>query len=80
MYIDMGERIAGKQHRPSLIIEGTTLPPPPQGPQNSQNLYFIYILAYIYMKNWLLIVFSCCAYVSTVMKSAFSDILLTHVY
>ena len=27
MYIDMGERIAGKQDRPSLIIED-----PPQGP------------------------------------------------
>ena len=26
MYIDMGERIAGKQDRPSLIIED---PPPP---------------------------------------------------
>ena len=30
MYIDMGERIAGKQDRSSLIIEG------PQGPLNSQ--------------------------------------------
>ena len=29
MYVDMGGRIAGKQDRPSLIIEG---PPPPPGP------------------------------------------------
>ena len=29
MYIDMGERIAGKQDRSSLIIEG-----PPKYPQN----------------------------------------------
>ena len=31
MYMDMGERIAGKQDMPSLIIED----PPPQGPLNS---------------------------------------------
>ena len=30
MYIDIGERIAGKQDRPSLIIEA---PPPPRAPQ-----------------------------------------------
>ena len=29
MCMDMGERIAGKQDRPSLIIED---PPPPSGP------------------------------------------------
>ena len=29
MYIDMGERIAGTQDRPSLIIKA---PPPPTGP------------------------------------------------
>ena len=38
MYIDMGERIAGKQDRFSLIIED-----PPQGPQ---NIHFFYILAH----------------------------------
>ena len=44
MYIDLGERIAGKQHRPSLIIED----PPPQGPLNSQKyLFFFYILAHV---------------------------------
>ena len=32
MYIDMGERIGGKQDRPNLIIEG---------PQNSQKYTFI---------------------------------------
>ena len=29
MYIDIGERIAGKQDGPSLIIEGPPRPPPP---------------------------------------------------
>ena len=36
MYIDMGERIAGKQDRPSLIIEGPQQAPPP----NSQKCIF----------------------------------------
>ena len=36
MYIDMGGRIAGKQDRPSLIIEGL------QGPSNSQILYIFF--------------------------------------
>ena len=35
MYIYMGERIAGKQDRPSLIIED-----PPQGPLNSPKYTF----------------------------------------
>ena len=42
MYIDMGERIAGKQDRFSLIIED-----PPQGPLNSQIYIFVYILAHV---------------------------------
>ena len=44
MYIDMGERIAGKQDRPSLIIEK-----PLGTPQIAQNIYifFFYILAHI---------------------------------
>ena len=33
MYIDMGERISGKQDGPILIIEGPPAPPPP--PPNS---------------------------------------------
>ena len=39
MYIDMGERIAGKQDRFSLIIED-----PPQGPQNTPkiNIFFTF--------------------------------------
>ena len=32
----MGERIAGKQDRPSLIIED-----PPQGPLNSPKYFFL---------------------------------------
>ena len=35
MYKDLGERIAGKQDRPSLIIED-----PPQGTLNSQKYTF----------------------------------------
>ena len=34
MYIYMGERIAGKQDRFSLIIED-----PPRGPQNTPKIY-----------------------------------------
>ena len=42
MYIDMGERIAGKQYRFSLIIED-----PPQGPQNTPKIYiFFHIFAH----------------------------------
>ena len=37
MYIDMGERIAGKQDR---------FEDPPQGPQNTPKIYFFYILAH----------------------------------
>ena len=43
MYIDMGERIAGKEDRPSLIIED-----PPQGPPNSPKYFFFYILSHIW--------------------------------
>ena len=45
MYIDMDERIAGKQDRPSLIIEDPSGPPPP--PQIAQNIH-----VGPYMKNW----------------------------
>ena len=34
MYIDMGERIAGKQDRPSLVIED-----PLRAPQIAQNMH-----------------------------------------
>ena len=54
MYIDMGERIAGKQDRFSLIIEDPLRAP----------------------KNGFQIVSPCCTYVSTVMGSAFADILV----
>ena len=42
----MGERIAGKQDRPCLIIED-----PPQGPPNSQK-YIFFIHFEKHMKNW----------------------------
>ena len=42
MYIDMGERIAGKQDRPSLIIED-----PLRAPKIAQNIHFVYIMAHI---------------------------------
>ena len=35
MHTDMGERIAGKQERFSLIIEA---PPPPRDPQIAKNI------------------------------------------
>ena len=37
MYIDMGERIAGKQDRPSLIIEK-----PLRTPQIAQNIHIFF--------------------------------------
>ena len=43
MYIDMGTRIAGKQDRPSLIIEA-----PPQGPQ----MYFLDYCPYMKTGCW----------------------------
>ena len=49
MYIDMGERIAGKQDRPSMIIEDHL-----RSPKIAQNIYIV----------------------STVMRSAFADILV----
>ena len=64
MYIDMGERIAGKQDRPSLINED-----PPK------YTFIFYILAHKW-KTGFQIVSSCCTYVSTVMRSAFADILV----
>ena len=73
MYIDIGERIAEKQDRPSLFIED-----PPQGPPNSPNYTLFFTFWPLYMKNW----FSNCFpllyinYVSTVMRSAFADILV----
>ena len=63
----MGDRKAGKQDRPSLIIED-----PLRVPQIAQNNFFFDILANIW-KTGLQIV-SPCTYVSTVMRSAFADI------
>ena len=46
MYIDMGERLAGKQDRPSLIIEHAL-----RAPQIAQNIH-IFLHFGSYMKNW----------------------------
>ena len=70
MYIDMGERKAGKQDRFSLIIED-----PLSGPKIPPKYIFFYILAHKW-KNGFQIVSPCCTYVSTVMRSAFADILV----
>ena len=59
MYIDMGERLAGKQDRLSLIIED-----PLRAPKIAQNRHGFQIVS------------PCCTYVSTVMRSAFADILV----
>ena len=64
MYIDIGERIAGSQDRPSLIIED-----PLRAPQIAQTINCFYILANIWKT-----VSPCCTYVTTVMRSAFADI------
>ena len=45
MYMDMGERIAGKQDRPSPIIED-----PPQGPLNSPKYTNCFTFWLIYEK------------------------------
>ena len=70
MYIDMGERIAGKQDRFSLIIED-----PLRAPKIPPKYTFFHILAHKW-KNGFQIVSPCCKYVSTVMRYAFADILV----
>ena len=70
MYIDMGERIAGEQDRFSMIIED-----PLRAPKIPPKYTFFYILAHKW-KNGFQIVSPCCTYVSTVMRSAFADILV----
>ena len=65
----MGEMIAGEQDRLSLIIE---CPPPPPGP----------LKKYTFWPRYEKLVFNCfplCTYVSTVMRSAFADILVSPV-
>ena len=64
MYIDMGE----KNDWPSVIIEAT-----PPGPL---KYIYIYLTLWPIYKNGFSIVFPCCTYVSTVMRSEFSDILV----
>ena len=65
MYIYMGERIAGKQDRSSLIIED-----PLRAPKIPPKYTFFYILGHKW-KTGFQIVSPCCTYVSTVMRSAF---------
>ena len=74
MYIYMGERIAGKQDRSSLIIEDPLRAPkiPPKYPE---NIHFFYSLAHKW-KTGFQIVSPCCTYVSTVMRSVFADMLV----
>ena len=64
----MGERIAGKQDRFSLIIEDPLRAPkiPPKYTKIYKKIY----------KNGFQIVSPCCTFVSTVMRSAFADILV----
>ena len=45
MYIDMGERLAGKQDRPSLIIEH-----PLGAPQIAQNIHIFFTFWLVYEK------------------------------
>ena len=68
MYIDMGERIAGKQDRFSLIIED---------PLRAPKIYIFFTFLAHKWKNGFQIVSPCCTYVSTVMRSAFADILVS---
>ena len=72
MYIDMGERIAGKQDRFSLIIED-----PLRAPKIPPKYIFFFtfwpINEKMVFKLFPLVVH---IYVSTVMRSAFADILV----
>ena len=70
MYIDMGERIAGKQDRFSMIIED-----PLRAPKIHPKYTFFLHFGHKW-KNGFQIVSRCCTYVSTVMRSAFADILV----
>ena len=72
MYIDMGERIDGEQDRPSLIVE---CPPPHRTHQIANNIRFFTFWT-IYEKKLVFYCFPFCAYVSSVMRSVFSDILV----
>ena len=62
MYIDIGERIAGKQNGPGPIIYG-----PPRAPRIAKNAHFC-ILWPIY-KKLAVMFFPCYTYVCSVMRS-----------
>ena len=72
MYIDMGERIVGKQDRFSLIIEDA-LRAPKIPPKYAFFFTFWPINEKMFFKLFPLVVHN---YVSTVMRSAFADILV----
>ena len=69
MHIVMGERIAGKQDRPSLLIEH-----PLRAPQIAQNIHIFFTFWLIYEKLVFKLFPLVHNYVSTVMRSAFADI------
>ena len=61
MQINLKERVDVNQDGPSLIIEA-----PPPGPQIVKDVNVFHII----MKNLLSMVFLCCTYVSSVMRSS----------
>ena len=69
MYIYMGDKIAGEQDRPSLIIDD-----PFRAPIKAQNITFN-ILAHVW-KTAFQIISHYCTYASIVMRAAFADILV----
>ena len=69
-YNYMGGRIAGRQDRPSLIIEAPLPPPHPRAPQIGKHLFF-HILAHIWKTSFQLF-----SLISTVKRSVYVDILL----
>ena len=71
MYIYMGERIAGKQDRSSLIIED-----PLRAPKIPPKYTFFFTFWPINEKTGFQIVSPCCTYVSTLMRSTFADMLV----
>ena len=73
-YIDMGQRIPWKQYGLIVTIAGAPWARAAWTKCNSQKKTFFTL--WQPMKNWLLIIFSCCTYVSTSMRSAFSETLV----
>ena len=74
MQIDIGERIAGKQDGPSLIIYGPPRPPPPPPPNSPRCEFFT--LGPIYEKL-VIIFFPSYKFVCSVMRSYCPENLVT---